>query len=1211
MANYYTNIARIGSKILGREIRNGKRHKFRNDYRPTLYVPTQKPSSLHTLDGTTVEPIQPGTINDCYAFIKQYKNVSNFRIYGNTAYEYAYINEAYSSQVDYKISDLVVAYLDIEVESKNGYSEAKDANNEIQAITIKASIDNVFHVFACQAFDKDEYNNAHPGTTVSYHECADELELLESFLIFWETLEPDILSGWNCLVFDCVYIINRIRKIMSEDDTKRLSPWGLIKETTINIYNKQEIVYNIVGVSILDYLRIYRKNVLEPRESYRLDYIAEVELGENKLDYGEHGSLAALYDNDFKRFIEYNIHDVLLVDRIDAKRKLIELQILVAYHAGVNFEDVISPVRTWDTLICNRLLAKNIVVPQGSHTEKSEQFIGAYVMNPIPGMYEWIVSVDVKSLYPNLMRTLNLSIETKLEPHELTPEMKSYNNYLDKNLRITDLEGKSIIDYKAVVAGMTDEFLQHFQKANVAIGVNGAFYRRDVQSFLSIMIGELFDNRVGYQKKLKAAKKELSICKDQDKIAELNTTISIYDLKQHSTKILLNSLYGSLGNIFFRFFDVENAEAVTTTGQFVIQFIGDGLNKYLNKLLKTNNNDKKFVIYSDSVTSERPVVVMINNQVEILSIEELFNRFKDYSEVRFDGKEVIDSRELGIKTLTVDPNTKESSFETLNEIIRHQNTKKIFRVIQKNGETRCTEDHSLISADSFSSVRPEDLHETRIAHVNKIPQLENISKIDLLDYLKSYSNIQYNETNIWFGSKIFNRVISFPSNEGNVLLQVLGEFIIENNLSIPSFIFHLQEKDQKLFLVYLYHYNSIDEIPTNCNFLFCTKSLLLVSGLTFLMKQLGYSFSLSYRKEKECYTIQSSTENTNSIEQEQYDGFVYDLAVDRTHIFVDACGQILLHNTDSCYITFKDFINQYYPNGTVMQKVTFLDKLCQEKIQPELTRLFALLTEKYLNGVGNYLAMDRECIGDKAIWTAKKRYIINVRDKEGIRKDPPELKIMGLEISKSSIPKFCRNAMKEAVKIVMGGTQQEIYKFVSDTKVKFLEQKIEDVSFPRSVNGLKKYGDPKTIFVSKGTPFHTKGTLVYNDLLEKYGLTNQYQKVKDGEKIKFLFLTQPNPTKVDVLAFLTKLPPEFKLESYIDWEMQFRKSFIEPLKLILNAIKWDVKPRASIAALFEDEDDEQTVQIVENNIVNVCESCGSDDLELNDLGICSNCSEQY
>lgn len=932
---YYTNVYRTGSRLFVREVRNGQRRRFKTEYKPTLYIPSKKESTdFQAPDGTLVEPIQPGTMGECYQFFQKYKDVDNFKIYGNTGYEYTYINEEYPGHIDFKINDLVVCNFDIEVDSKNGFAEVAAATNEVTAITIKSSVDNVFHVFACKPFDEVGYNAEHQDTVIAYHECEDELELLYQFLELWETLEPDIVTGWNIRLYDIPYLVNRISRVMSPDEAKRMSPWEIVRESTVNIFQKQEVVYDLAGIAILDYLLIYRKNVLEPRESYRLDAIAEVELGERKVDYGEYGTLQELYEQNFKKFIDYNIHDVRLVDRIDAKRKLIELQLFVAYHAKVNYVDVLSQVRTWDTNICNHLLAQNIVVPQKTDIDKDTQFTGAYVMKPRPGLYEWIVAEDVQSLYPRLMQTLNIGMETKVPLNELTPEMRRYQTYINANSMVADEDGKFNVNPDAIINGMTPELLAHLQEHNVAVGANGVFYRKEEYSLYSVMIEELFQNRLQYKAQMKKAAKALAAVNDEigllreaefgsatpsalltEKLAakaEYETQKSIFDLKQHATKILLNSLYGAMGNQYFRFFDVKNAEAVTTSGQFVIQYIARGIDAFLNKKL---------------------------------------------------------------------------------------------------GLGPC------------SKCKP--LNPQSMVYANYGPQ----------------AGCEH------------------------------------------------QPPAQK-FIVY--------------------------------------------------------------------------------------------SDTDSIYITLKTVVDKYHPHGDVMKKVTFVEKVVKEMIQPEINRLFTYLITNYFNGMrpeagGEYLLMNCELIGDKGIWTAKKRYLVNVRDKEGIRKNPAERKYMGLEIKKRTVPKFCRDAMEESVGIVMDKDQPTLYKYVADMKTKFKQQPVEAISFPRSVNGLEKYGNAQTIYI-KGTPFHTKGVLMYNNLLEKHNLTTKYPKIRDGEKMKFFYLHEPNPFGVNAMAFMTKLPPEFGVEPYIDWEMQWQKSYIEPMMLILNAIGWDVEPKAFLDC-FE-EDDTSTTPIV-------------------------------
>jgi len=873
---YYTNVFRNGNFVFVREVNKGQRRKFKTEYKPTLYVTSPKESKFRSPDGGYVEPIQPGTMQECYRFIEKYKNVDGFHVFGNTQYEYSFLAEEYPGEIEYQLSDMVICNIDIEVASKGGFAKPDDPWQEVTAITLKNSKDGVFHVFACKWFE-----NTLPE--VKYYNCDDEVDMLEQFIKLWVSIEPDIVTGWNVRLYDIPYLVNRITRVVSEESAFKLSPWGHIKENTVNIFNKPHQVYDIAGVNVIDYLLIYRKNVLKPRESYRLDYIAQVELGERKVDYGEYGSLQGLFEGNFQKYVEYNIHDVRLVDRLDAKLKLIELQLIVAYDAKVNFSDVLSQVRVWDMKIANHLLANGVTVPQKEHIDKDTQFVGAFVMKPQVGLHEWVASFDVVSLYPTIMRTLNMGIETKIPDHKLTQTMKDYQAIVGKELIVEvadDDAGKSgagtkVVNIDVVLDNLSEARIDEFIGDDVTVATNAAFYRREPQSFYSVMIEALFNNRVIYKKKAKEAGLELHTCTDPARQAILKDQISNFDLKQKATKIQLNSLYGAMGNQYFRFFDVQNAEAVTSTGQFIIQYVGQGLDSYLNKALKTKN--KRYVIYSD---------------------------------------------------------------------------------------------------------------------------------------------------------------------------------------------------------------------------------------------------------------------------------------------------------TDSVYVTLAGFVKKYHPHGDVMEKCAFVDKICKEAIQLEINRLFAVITDQYLNGVGDYLQMNREVIGDKGIWTAKKRYLINVRDEEGKRYpiDKPELKVLGVEIAKATIPKFSREAMKEAIHIVMDKDQETLYTFIAETKKNFVKQAIEDVSFPRSVNNLEKYANEENIF-GKGTPGHTKGALLYNALLKRMGLADTYPPINGGEKIRFCHLIEPNPYGVPVIAFPVTIPLEFGLDPYIDWEKQWTKAFIEPIKLILNAIKWDTVKRACIDSMFEDEEE--------------------------------------
>lgn len=562
---FYTNATVIGNNVCAKEVINGKRVKSRIPFSPTLYTPSQdKNAKFRTLEGTPVDPVQPGSIDETREFVKTYDGVQGFSLYGNTNYNYSWISEEYpQEEVEYELKHIRAFSMDIETESEYGFPEPELAREKINAITFYNMANKEFHVFGLEIYGKKYI----PDTTrkITYHAYQSEEELLTDFISHWQSEDPDIVTGWNVEFFDIPYIINRIVNLMGESAAKKLSSWGKIRARTVNFYQQEKPTYEIYGVAILDLYRLYRKYVLEPRDYYKLDYIASVELGKQKIQHDEYENFKDFYQQDYPKYIAYNIEDTVLIDELETKLKLIELTMTVAYQAHVNYEDVISQVRSWDTLIYNWLLRKHIVIPQKVHMSKGEQYAGAYVHDPRPSRYWWVISYDVTSLYPSIIRALNIGIETKKKV---------------KNI------GAKVRDMLTV----SEDFKDHFETAkehNCTYSTNGIFYSKDHKSFYSEMITKLFDDRVEYRKQAK-------VCKDNgDKLGEAK-----FDLKQKSTKIQMNSLYGAMGSQYFRFFDIENAEAVTFTGQFIIQHIERGINTFFNNLLQTQNVE--YVVYCDT-----------------------------------------------------------------------------------------------------------------------------------------------------------------------------------------------------------------------------------------------------------------------------------------------------------------------------------------------------------------------------------------------------------------------------------------------------------------------------------------------------------------------------------------------------------------------------------------------------------------------------------
>lgn len=828
---FYTHFTRQGNYILERGYDNGKRYKNRVDYNPTLYVLAQREKTdYRTLDGKYVSPLQMGSMREANDFMKQYEDVDSFSIFGSTNYPYVYINEQYSDEVVYDTADLKIANIDIEVGSENGFPEPAQASEPITAITIKTG--DHYHVLGCGNYDNTR-------TDVTYTQCNDESQLIMKFIEMWESFDFDIVTGWNIQFFDIPYIYNRIVRLMGENTAKRLSPWRIIGERTTTIHNKQQVAFDLVGIAILDYLELYKKFTYSQQESFRLDHIAYIELGEKKLDYSEFENLHQLYRLDYQKFIDYNIKDVHLVDRLDDKMKFIDMVLALAYDAKVNLTDVFTQVRMWDTLTHNHLIKQNIVVPQKKTSHKDEKYEGAYVKDPIIGKHDWVVSFDLNSLYPHLIMQYNVSPETIVDG-------KHYSITIDSLLNG-----------------------EYEPDGEYCMAANGHFFRKDVQGFLPAMMERMYEDRTIYKKKMIESQKMYELTTNKKEKQEYTKQISRYKNLQLAKKVQLNSAYGALGNEYFRFFDLRQAEAITLSGQLSIRWIESKLNTYINKLLKTKDVD--YVIASD---------------------------------------------------------------------------------------------------------------------------------------------------------------------------------------------------------------------------------------------------------------------------------------------------------TDSVYVHLGPLVDMVYGSkNTPKEKIVdFIDKACQEKIEPFIDKAYQELAD-YMNAYAQKMQMKREVIADKGIWTAKKRYILNVYDSEGVRFAEPKLKMMGIEAVKSSTPMSCREKIKEALKIVMTGTESELQAFIAKFREEFRTLPFTDIAFPRGVSDLSKYTDKVSMY-KKGTPIHVRGAIMYNHMLNVKKLTKKYQPIKDGDKVKFCYMKVPNPMQENIFSCMNVLPKEFELENYIDYDLQFEKAYIEPLKIIVETFGWSVEKKSSLESFF-------------------------------------------
>ena len=834
---FYTSISRYGNSLLYRGYEDGKRVKRKIPFKPTLYVKGKGNSKYNALDGTNVDAIKLNSMREAKEFIEKYEGIDNFKIYGNTNYIAQFIAETFPGDITFEREKIRVHNIDIEVASDAGFPEPDQAAHPVTAICIKDSILDTYFIWALGDYDVEK--SIMKTSQVRYTKCIDEAHLLKLFVAFWhdEFTCPDAITGWNVRGFDVPYLINRITRILGEDEVKKLSPWGMVEAKMVTMQKGQVQLYDIVGIPQLDYMDIFKKfgYSFGPQESYRLDHIANVVLGERKLAYD--GTLHTLYTTDHQKFIDYNIKDVELVDRMEDKIAMITLTMTMAYKAGVNYADTMGTVAIWDALIHKTLMAQNIIVPPNTNSFKSD-YEGGYVKDPQCGVHDWVCSFDVNSLYPNIIVQWNMSPETimkgKIEPGITVDRM--------------------LAGYK--------------NTSEMSMAATGQYFDNSKQGFMPKIIEEMYDERVIIKKKMIVSKKELEACdkSNKEEVYRIERDIAHFENQQTAIKILLNSLYGALGNKYFRYFTMEIAEGITITGQFIIKWAEKYVNGFLNKTLKT---DKDYVIAID---------------------------------------------------------------------------------------------------------------------------------------------------------------------------------------------------------------------------------------------------------------------------------------------------------TDSVYAGLADLVNHVMEDAETSKKVDFLDKVCAHIETDVLDVAFKELKEN-CNAYKHRITMKREGIANRGIWTAKKRYILNVWDNEGVRYVKPKLKIMGIEAIKSSTPAPCREAFEGLFQILINGTEVETQKFIQDFRNRFDSLPAEEKAFPRGVSSLKKYLDKKTIY-AKGTPINSRAAILYNTRLKELGLENKYEAIKEGEKIKYIHVNPRNPMREDVIGFSQVLPPEFGLHKFIDNETQFEKAFLIPAKAILDAIGWKAEEEASLEDFF-------------------------------------------
>lgn len=580
--NFYTDILNVGNDILYRGYENGKRVQYRDKHKPTLYLENKnKNSNFKSLDNRYLHPKTFDSISSARKFVKDFADVDNFEYFGMANWVLSYIADKFKGELKFNFEDLCIGYVDIEVEKGNGYSQPEDANNPITSIVLHAR--DRYIVFGLKHYAPEKDNEV-------FMLCDDEADLLRKFIRVWNVVDMDIISGWYIEGFDIPYLINRIEKVLGEGMSKKLSPWEMINRREIRKdFGNVSYIYDICGIQILDWQALFMKFTYETPENNKLDTVAHMLLDEKKIDYSEFKDLDELYEKNYQKFIRYNIRDVALVQRMEEKIKLIFLVCTIAYSAKINFIDSFKQTVIWDSIIYNYLLDKNIVVPQKKINTSTRRFAGGFVKQPRPAKHKWMVSFDLTSLYPSLYMHYNISPET----------------YVGRSTSIAfkpDVIDDKDTANKILVNGL-DYNEPRVLKENLSVAANGTLYRKDFRGFVPEIIERVFNERQRYKKLMIAAKKKLEENRDTLTDAEkksIEYDISVYDVMQQNFKIQINALYGSFGNAGFRFYNVDNAEAITLSGQLSVRWIERKLNEFLNQKLNTDTDYVK-IIDTDSV----------------------------------------------------------------------------------------------------------------------------------------------------------------------------------------------------------------------------------------------------------------------------------------------------------------------------------------------------------------------------------------------------------------------------------------------------------------------------------------------------------------------------------------------------------------------------------------------------------------------------------
>lgn len=542
----YTNIVLLGEEICIRARNTETREPlyYRIPFQPKTYRPcaniTQATDNWRTLDNEPLQVTHHKSIRDYRAYIQR-STSERRRIYGDISPVQQFMAEHVSKTCGVPFSSLRTAIIDIEVASQGGFAPPENPYQPITAIT--ACVWDHYYVWGNGAYTTDREN-------VTYHRCKTESELLTSFLVWWGSDYPDIVTGWNTHTYDLPYIINRIERLRDAGEmkltSKVLSPWRKISTRLVTVKGQELKIPDIFGVPILDYLELYQKFSLGQRESYRLDAIAEEELGKKKISYDEYGSLQRLADENYQKFVDYNIMDVQLVCELNEKLHHLDLCTQIAYDARVNYLDTFKQVRLWDAMMYYDLFDQQIAIPSKVFHDKSVQFSGGYVKEPLLGKHEWVVSFDVNSLYPSIMRQWNISpdrhlpiefLESRLHdverirgamrevapsPEECTPR-EWLDNVREQDAPIVRWALREAVQYLHTTD--IEQALRDLRRPapvfpwlkvlSICITPNKQAFRADAPGFLPVMLSRLYEERAKNKKIATAASKELELIEQE------------------------------------------------------------------------------------------------------------------------------------------------------------------------------------------------------------------------------------------------------------------------------------------------------------------------------------------------------------------------------------------------------------------------------------------------------------------------------------------------------------------------------------------------------------------------------------------------------------------------------------------------------------------------------------------------------------------------